>query len=124
MLKPGALVFEQRQVLDREITDASMLASTSCPPESSWADEYWRARRAAEMRAMERLHEAFPQDDELTTFYALLLLTAARAEDDSAYRREVAGALAMEVWRRNPNHPGAIHSIIHAFDDPIHGHWL
>ena len=31
-----------------------------------------------------------------------------------------AGALAMEVYRHNPRHPGALHYIIHAFDDPIH----
>jgi tetratricopeptide (TPR) repeat protein len=26
----------------------------------------------------------------------------------------------MPVFRRNPNHPGAAHYIIHAFDDPVH----
>ena len=31
-----------------------------------------------------------------------------------------AGALAMDVFKRNPNHPGATHYIIHAFDDPVH----
>ena len=70
---------------------------------------------------MERLHEQFPQDDEVTTFYALSLLAAARAQDDSTFRPEMkAGALAMDVFRRNPNHPGATHYIIHAFDDPVH----
>jgi hypothetical protein len=31
-----------------------------------------------------------------------------------------AGALAMDVFKRNPSHPGAVHYIIHAFDDPVH----
>ncbi len=31
-----------------------------------------------------------------------------------------AGALAQEVLRRNPEHPGAAHYVIHAFDDPVH----
>ncbi len=31
-----------------------------------------------------------------------------------------AGALAIDVFKRNPNHPGATHYIIHAFDDPVH----
>jgi hypothetical protein len=26
----------------------------------------------------------------------------------------------MDVFKRNPNHPGAVHYIIHAFDDPVH----
>src|SRR6185436_3261988 len=31
-----------------------------------------------------------------------------------------AGAIAEEVLRRNPDHPGAAHMVIHAFDDPAH----
>ena len=34
-------------------------------------------------------------------------------------RREAA-ALCLDVFARNPNHPGAAHYIIHAFDDPDH----
>jgi hypothetical protein len=70
---------------------------------------------------MARLYEQFPEDDEVKTFYALSLLTAARAENDDTFRPEMkAGSLAMDVFRRNPNHPGATHYIIHAFDDPVH----
>jgi hypothetical protein len=31
-----------------------------------------------------------------------------------------AGAIAEDVLRRNPNHPGAAHMVIHAFDDAVH----
>jgi hypothetical protein len=31
-----------------------------------------------------------------------------------------AGAIALEIYRRHPDHPGALHYIIHAFDDPTH----
>jgi Flp pilus assembly protein TadD len=89
--------------------------------EALWGDGDWRARRVAYRDAMQRLHDQFPNDDEVTTFYAVALLSAARAEDDSTFRPEMrAGALAMDVFRRNPNHPGATHYIIHAFDDPVH----
>lgn len=90
--------------------------------EALWAEgPDWRARRVAHMQAMERLHKQFPDDDEVTTFYALSLLSGARATNDDSYRLEMkAGALAMDVFRRNPNHPGATHYIIHAFDDPVH----
>jgi tetratricopeptide (TPR) repeat protein len=110
-------------------TPAARLAKAPTPREKGfleavealWGEGEWRARRVAYMRAMERLHSAFPNDDEVTTFYALSLLSAARAQDDSTFRPEMkAGALAMEVVRRNPNHPGAVHYIIHAFDDPVH----
>jgi len=86
-----------------------------------WGDGEWRDRRVAYMHAMERLHKQFPKDDEVTTFYAVALLSGARALDDNSFRYEVkAGALAMDVFQRNPKHPGAPHYVIHAFDDPIH----
>ncbi len=89
--------------------------------EALWAEGDWRARRVAYKDAMARLQAQFPQDDEVATFYALSLLSAARAENDSTFGPEMkAGALAMGVFRRNPNHPGATHYIIHAFDDPVH----
>jgi tetratricopeptide (TPR) repeat protein len=86
-----------------------------------WGDGDWRDRRVAYMRAMERLYEQFPADDEVKTFYALSLLSGARALDDNSFRYEVkAGALAGEVFGRNPKHPGAPHYVIHSFDDPVH----
>ncbi len=89
--------------------------------EALWGEGDWRKRRVAYMEAMARLHDQLPNDDEVTTFYALSLLSAARAQDDSTFRPEVrAGALAMAVYKRNPKHPGAVHYIIHAFDDPVH----
>jgi hypothetical protein len=89
--------------------------------EALWGEGDWRKRRVAYMEAMERLHKQFPNDDEVTTFFALSLLSAARAQDDSTYRPEMkAGALALDVFRRHPKHPGAVHYIIHAFDDPVH----
>jgi tetratricopeptide (TPR) repeat protein len=90
--------------------------------EELWAEgPDWRARRVAYMHAMERLHKQFPDDDEVTTFYSLALLSGARALNDDSFRYEMkAGALALDVFRRNPNHPGAVHYVIHSFDDPIH----
>ena len=31
-----------------------------------------------------------------------------------------AGAIAQDIFRKHPDHPGAAHYIIHAFDDPVH----
>ena len=89
--------------------------------EELWGDGDSRQRRLNYMAAMERLHKDFPNDDEVQTFYALSILSASAAVDDRTSRMNVrAGALAMDVFKRNPNHPGAVHYIIHAFDDPIH----
>lgn len=89
--------------------------------EELWGDGDSAKRRLAYMDAMERLYKQFPADDEVKTFYALSILSASSAVDDRTGRMNVkAGALAMEVFKRNPNHPGATHYIIHAFDDPVH----
>jgi hypothetical protein len=89
--------------------------------EDLWGDGDSRQRRLAYMTAMERLYQQFPNDDEVKTFYALSILSASVAVDDRTARMNVkAGALAMDVYKRNPKHPGAVHYIIHAFDDPVH----
>ncbi len=89
--------------------------------EALWGEGDWRDRRVAYMKAMERLHEQFPADDEVTTFYALSLLSGARALNEESFRYEMkAGSLALDVFQRRPKHPGAPHYAIHAFDDPVH----
>ncbi len=89
--------------------------------EDLWGEGDSRQRRLAYMNAMERLYKQFPNDDEVKTFYALSILSGSTAVDDRTGRMNVkAGSLAMEVYKRNPNHPGAVHYIIHAFDDPVH----
>jgi tetratricopeptide (TPR) repeat protein len=89
--------------------------------ETLWGEGEWRARRVGYMQAMERLAQQYPNDDEVKTFYAVAILSGARALDDNTFRYEMkAGALALDVFKRNPKHPGAPHYAIHAFDDPVH----
>ena len=89
--------------------------------ERLWGEGSWQDRRVAYMEAMARLYEQYPADDEIATFYALSMLSGARALGDDSLRLEVrAGAIALGVLERNPDHPGAAHFVIHAFDDPLH----
>jgi len=89
--------------------------------ERLWGEGSWQDRRVAYMEAMARLYEQYPADDEIATFYALSMLSGARALGDDSLRLEMrAGAIALGVLDRNPNHPGAAHFVIHAFDDPLH----
>ena len=78
------------------------------------------SRDIAYSEAMRHLYEAHPGDDEFATLYALSLLGTVRRGDKGFGRQARAGAIAMQVFARNPNHPGAAHYIIHAFDDPEH----
>jgi len=76
-------------------------------------------RDTAYAGSMEQLAAQFPNDDEAQLFYALALLGLSQSEREvPTYMR--AGAIAMRVFQRRPDHPGAAHYVIHAFDDPIH----
>ena len=90
--------------------------------EALWAEEgTYDERRVAYMDAMAELHARYPDDHEVASFYAVATLSAARALGDQTGRLETrAGAIALEVFNANPNHPGAPHYAIHSFDDPIH----
>ena len=68
--------------------------------EDLWGEGDSRQRRIAYMNAMERLFTQFPNDDEVKTFYALSILSAASAVDDRTSRMNVkAGTLAMDVFK-------------------------
>ena len=79
------------------------------------------ARRTGYMEAMRKLHESYPDDDEIASFYAVSLLSAAGPAGGEGHRLNVlAGSIGLEITARNPKHPGAVHYTIHAFDDPVH----
>jgi tetratricopeptide (TPR) repeat protein len=76
-------------------------------------------RDAAYMRAMADLAAAHPDDLEARAFHALSILGSRDGVRDFAtYMR--AAAVAQPVFEANPDHPGAAHYLIHAFDDPVH----
>jgi hypothetical protein len=87
-------------------------------------------RDRAYAAAMERLSREHPDDLEAAAFHALALLgiayggggseAGAPREGLGLRRRMRAGAIAQGVWHREPDHPGAAHYILHAFDDPDH----
>ncbi|MGI8917634.1 MAG: hypothetical protein ACR2H6_03450 [Pyrinomonadaceae bacterium] len=78
------------------------------------------ARDSAYSAAMEKIYNDYREDLDAAAFYSLSLLGIVRSEDKSCRLQARAGAIALEVYQQNPNHPGAAHYIIHAFDDPEH----
>ncbi|HKO45241.1 MAG TPA: tetratricopeptide repeat protein [Pyrinomonadaceae bacterium] len=78
------------------------------------------ARDAAYSAAMAKIYHSYPDDLDAAAFYSLSLLGMVRMEEKSYRLQAQAGAIALNVYHKNPNHPGAAHYIIHAFDDPEH----
>ncbi len=74
---------------------------------------------AAYSNAMGELARRFPDDLEARAFYALSLLgLTGDVRNTENYMR--GAAVAEEVFEANRKHPGAIHYLIHAYDDPVH----
>jgi len=60
-----------------------------------------------------------PTDLEAGAFYALSILgKSIGTRDERLYMQ--AAAVGLEVYRKDPDHPGALHYLIHSFDDPTH----
>lgn len=78
-----------------------------------------REQHRAYADALGRLSEKFPDDLEVAAFHAIAILgTTFGVREPRTYMR--AAAVAERVYERNPNHPGALHYLIHSYDDPVH----
>ncbi len=65
----------------------------------------------------EKLSKKYPENEDVKAFYSLSVLgSVAGGRDPVKYAR--AGRIAEEVVEKHPNHPGGLHYLIHAYDDP------
>lgn len=68
---------------------------------------------------MAEIHTNYPKSEEASAFYALSLLGSVPVgRDEAIYER--GAAIAKGILEENPNHPGALHYLIHSYDDPQH----
>ena len=59
-------------------------------------------------------------DDETTLFYGLSIIGAVSEGTKGFEMQGHAAALFESVYGRNVQHPGVLHYLIHAYDDPVH----
>ena len=78
-----------------------------------------KARSRAYADAMGQLTRQFPDDLEAASFYAVAILGTTDGERDFRTYMRAAG-IVEEVFAKNPQHPGAVHYLIHSYDDPVH----
>ncbi len=83
--------------------------------------DYWLRIRRWE-QAMDTVYSSFPDDAEAATFYALALLATAPADSVSRAHADRAAEILLRVYARNPDHPGAMHYLVHANDVPGREH--
>jgi tetratricopeptide (TPR) repeat protein len=75
---------------------------------------------ASWLRGAARMHLDFPDDDEVALQHALALLAVYGYDRAHIEGQMEAGAVALDVLQRRPDHPGAAHYAIHAFDSRDH----
>ena len=77
----------------------------------------YRARLAQYEQAMGAIATANPKDVEVQMFYALALLANASPSDKTHARQKKAADILEPLYARYPEHPGAAHYLIHAYDN-------
>src|SRR6516162_9973794 len=68
--------------------------------------------------AMATAYQEYP-DDETALFYGLSILGAIQEGSQGYSQQEQAAKLFEAVASRHPDHPGVLHYLIHAYDDPV-----
>jgi hypothetical protein len=76
------------------------------------------SRGLAYEKAMEALMRKYPDDPEAAIFYALALNETALHSDKTFANQRKAGAILEKVMVTLPDHPGALHYLIHTYDYP------
>lgn len=76
-------------------------------------------RDSAYSKYLEKMYETYPGNEEVAAFYALSLLGAVPVGRDAA-AYEKSAAIVQGILSENPEHPGALHYLIHSYDDPAH----
>jgi hypothetical protein len=79
--------------------------------------DYWLRIRRWE-QAMEKIYASFPDDSEAAAIYALAHLATAPSNSLSRAHSDRAAEILLRVYERNPDHPGAMHYLVHANDAP------
>ncbi len=79
--------------------------------------DYWLRIRRWE-QAMEKVYRAFPNDHEAMAFYALAHLAVAPSNSISHANSDRAAEILLRIYKENPEHPGAMHYLVHANDVP------
>ncbi len=74
-------------------------------------------RNIAYSEHMGKLHDKYPKNQEVAAFYALGLMWSVPVGRDADVFNKSAQVVA-GILEENPNHPGALHYMIHAYDDP------
>lgn len=117
-LKKGTKAIEIASTLEKKTPKEAAYINALSEYYKNWQHTDPHTRSVHFEKAMERLHDSFPIDNEAAIFYALALDAAVDPTDKNYSNQKKAGAILEQLYAREPNHPGIIHYIIHTYDYP------
>ncbi|GFE85386.1 tetratricopeptide repeat protein [Steroidobacter agaridevorans] len=98
----------------RELRFIDAVEAFYTQPEST---DYWARIRRWE-QASRQAYEALPGDDEAAVLFALSHLATTPASGNLREHADQSAAILLEVYRKQPDHPGVMHYLVHANDVP------
>ena len=83
-----------------------------------YANHTQRERILNYAKAMEEMYKKYPNDKEVSIYYALSLVSAADPSDKNYTNQKKAGNILNSLYPGQSMHPGIVHYIIHSYDSP------
>ena len=121
----GGVLGDADLATGRRLVDEAVALNTGTPREKALIgamDVYYRpypnqtTRARAYADVMDRVRAANPDDPDVAAFDGLAIIEGVDLQDKTYARQKRAGAILEEVMAAHPDHPGAPHYLIHAFD--------
>jgi hypothetical protein len=84
-----------------------------------WRNKSHPERIASWKTAQNIVYQNNGDDTDAAAFYALALLATAPKADKSYTHQKEAGEILEVLYSREPEHPGVVHYLIHAYDNPV-----
>jgi tetratricopeptide (TPR) repeat protein len=113
----GDAVEKARAAATKNAKEADFIAAAEAFFKDADTQDH-RTRALAYSRAMEQAYAKYPDDREVAAFYALSLQATADPKDKTYARQKKSAEISEKIFAIQPDHPGAAHYIIHAYDYP------
>lgn len=84
----------------------------------NWETENNQTRKEKYAQKMQDMYQENEDDTEVAVFYALALRASALPSDKTYSKQRTAGKILEDLFKKEPNHPGIAHYIIHSYDYP------
>ena len=117
-LQQGSDAIEKARALKPSTEREKAYITATSAYYNNWQQKSHRERVSTWDVAQRSVYPNYREDIDAAAFYALALLATAPKADKSYAHQKEAGALLENLYARYPEHPGVVHYLIHAYDNP------